>query len=480
MSIAIPRQVCIHYCMSKSVKVMEQGREEMNLAVYPLSVLNHAKNKNTKTIEFNNVIETEDGKRIHQQWIVTGSDKYGLPLPADEEVYSILLAINALQDFPQKQHLTRYGILERLNWSHRASNYKRVEDAIIRIANVSIIAKNCFWDNESKNYVKYVKFGIFDNVSILNENLSKRGKAQASLPLSFVKWNEVILTSARNGYVKTIDLKFRASLDGNLTKRLHQFLDARFYEKHKFIIGAGKLAEYLGLPEESRTFGRIKAKIEPAMQELVNKGYLAKFKYVDSKRDAKEKIIHFYRSHAAMPAPAPEQDNAACISIQSDPARHFYKQLTGHEPASVSEPDRQNAAAFVEEHGADAWRAFVDFAVNHRDEKWPDMKFLGGALKMCKDDFLKGWAARQEQRQQERWQARMEAEAKRLKAEQPEAYSAFQQGMESHPEYRKQADFLKANPFLSEEGANRTKAIMRDLYLKAFADRFGIPSEGQL
>ena len=62
------------------------GKDEMNLAEYPLSILTHRVPRDRKTYSFTQRITDHQGAVIKQSWSVLGSDKYGLPTPYDDDV----------------------------------------------------------------------------------------------------------------------------------------------------------------------------------------------------------------------------------------------------------------------------------------------------------------------------------------------------------------------------------------------------------
>ncbi|MFH0924474.1 MAG: hypothetical protein V1872_02390, partial [bacterium] len=59
------------------------SKDEMNLAEYPITFLSRRAPKGVKTIEYTNWV-TIEGKKKPLKWIVTGSDKYGLPVGGDQ------------------------------------------------------------------------------------------------------------------------------------------------------------------------------------------------------------------------------------------------------------------------------------------------------------------------------------------------------------------------------------------------------------
>jgi hypothetical protein len=66
------------------------GKDEMNLAEYPLSILTHRVPRHRKTYSFTQRITDHQGTIIKQSWSVLGSDKYGLPTPYDDVLIVLL------------------------------------------------------------------------------------------------------------------------------------------------------------------------------------------------------------------------------------------------------------------------------------------------------------------------------------------------------------------------------------------------------
>lgn len=72
--------------MRQKEPALEIGKDEMNLVEYPITLLSKRHESKTKTIEFSDTITGDGGKLIKREWIVTGSDKYGLPLAQYNDV----------------------------------------------------------------------------------------------------------------------------------------------------------------------------------------------------------------------------------------------------------------------------------------------------------------------------------------------------------------------------------------------------------
>src|SRR5262245_45041426 len=101
------------------------GRDEMNLAEFPIALLADYAPKEQKTLHF------EDG---HGRLTVTGSDAYGLPTAADTDVIVALIYLTKQRtDFQDvKVNFSRYELVKLLNWSDEGKSYKRLQLALNR------------------------------------------------------------------------------------------------------------------------------------------------------------------------------------------------------------------------------------------------------------------------------------------------------------------------------------------------------------
>src|SRR3989338_6166450 len=62
------------------------SKEEMNLVEYPVSLVSERAPKGVKTIEYRDWV-TVGGVRKPLSWILTASDKFGLPAGVDQDFY---------------------------------------------------------------------------------------------------------------------------------------------------------------------------------------------------------------------------------------------------------------------------------------------------------------------------------------------------------------------------------------------------------
>src|ERR671919_152701 len=167
------------------------GKDEMNLAEYPLSILTHRVPRDRKTYSFTQRITDHQGGVIKQTWSVLGSDKYGLPTPYDDDVLIALLYCYKEQK-PQgrKIHFSLYKLCQIMHKALSKREYDRMRDSLNRLTSTTIVATNCFYDNLAKSWVSEA-FHLFDRYKLYQE---RKGRA-ASPHLSFVEMSEFFYRS---------------------------------------------------------------------------------------------------------------------------------------------------------------------------------------------------------------------------------------------------------------------------------------------
>src|SRR5436189_438455 len=75
------------------------GRDELNLAEFPITLLSDRVPKGCKTLEFE--IESRDrqsGQLVPRKLKVTGSDAYGLPTALDDEILVALIQLTKFRN----------------------------------------------------------------------------------------------------------------------------------------------------------------------------------------------------------------------------------------------------------------------------------------------------------------------------------------------------------------------------------------------
>ena len=104
------------------------GRDEMNLAEFPIALLTDRVPKGLKTIESRDEFFDERTKKvIVRKRVITASDKYGLPTAKDDEVILGLIQLTReANNFTDRTVIFSRGeLIDLLRWPHKGQSYKR-------------------------------------------------------------------------------------------------------------------------------------------------------------------------------------------------------------------------------------------------------------------------------------------------------------------------------------------------------------------
>lgn len=271
------------------------AKDEMNLAEFPITLLSRRHPKsNQKTIKFSDTIIGENNNLIKREWTVTGSDEFGLPLVQDNDVWIALMMLGKKAGFTSRKiHFSRYQLCKVMRMRRGGNKYEKIIDALNRLSGMRIYAKNAFWDNEKKAYVTE-NFGIIDNYKIFD--VVTHDSRQEAFPFSYVNLNEVIFNSIIAGYIKDLDAELYFNLKGSIAKLLYRYLDKKGHNKRKFEINIFKLAyNHLGFNRDTYKYSsKIKEKLTPAHDELIENGYLESAEYSETSDGYSEKVIYIF------------------------------------------------------------------------------------------------------------------------------------------------------------------------------------------
>jgi hypothetical protein len=246
------------------------GRDEMNLAEFPIALLADYAPKGQKTLYF------EDD---HGRLTVTGSDAHGLPTAGDADVIVALIYLTKLRnDFKDvKVNFSRYELIKLLNWQDKGSSYKRLDQSLNRWGGVWLVYDKCWWNNRLKCYTS-AKMHIIDSVEILDNDASRKNHlpGQIALPFSYFTWNRKFIESCQADNLRQLNLDEYFSLSSAVSKRLYRFLGKRFYAQREHTFDLNEVAfERVGLSRSyENNAGKIKEKLQPAIEELEAIGFL--------------------------------------------------------------------------------------------------------------------------------------------------------------------------------------------------------------
>jgi len=275
------------------------GRDEMNLAEFPLAVLSQRVDKGVLKFQRKRTLMLPDGSALNQEWTVTGDPEYGLPQPVDEDVLLGLLKIAADDGFASPTvRFSQRGLLGILRWKQQGWYYGRLEQALSRLTTTTIKARNAFWNNESKAY-QTLHFGIIEAYELYE----RQAQGVSSFPLArrsnMARFSREFFSSIQAGYLKPLDLNLYFELKRALSKRLFRYLDKKRYRKQRFEIGLDLLASvHMGLSESTCRYASwMKKEFDRAHQELIDVGFLLGAEYERSK-DGSWKVAYAFNPRA--------------------------------------------------------------------------------------------------------------------------------------------------------------------------------------
>lgn len=255
---------------------LPDGKDELNLAEFPLSAIADRLNPDQKTLTFEDrIFDANRNEMISRQLTITASDEYGLPTALDDEVLLGLVQLSKVHNFTDRRvGFTRYQLLRLLGWREESKGYDRLEKSLNRWVGVTLYYKNAWWSKEEQCWVDE-KFHILDNVTLYDREKGRSSPSrQSQLPLSSFTWNDVIFRSFKAGNLKSIDFDFLKHLQSAVAKRLYRFLDKRFFHRSRWEFNLNEVClEHIGL---SRNYdaANLKRKLLPAIKELEEQGFL--------------------------------------------------------------------------------------------------------------------------------------------------------------------------------------------------------------
>lgn len=274
-----------------------QGRDELNLAIFPIALLTDKAtvSREEQVIE---VVETgtdQEGRPIERKWTVIGSNKYGLPVSSDNEILMCLLELTKEKTNFEGRNVpvSCYEIVKRMGWRDEGKNYHRVKEGLTRLKGVTIVSENAFWNKKVRRHAT-MSFGIIDDFHLTSPKLEAEGKSEdqtgnksedksedKEAAGNYVAWNQVLFQSFRDGNLKYMDLALWRLWRYPITKRLHRYLDRQFYWTNSFQIEISRLAALIPLPKSQAQYpSSIKRQIAKAADELLKAGYITGVKYL--------------------------------------------------------------------------------------------------------------------------------------------------------------------------------------------------------
>lgn len=284
------------------------GKDEMNLVEHPFALL---KRTSDSVLELAwEKKHPRTGKILKASWRVTGDPEMGLPGPAEERLYLVLMELSREQNWPRRVIFSRGDLLKRLGINDAKSNYKALHASFLRLKTVTIDAKRSFWKKDIGDFAASLQFDILDEVELIDEPGGRRA-GQIPLALSSFTWSRILHESFVAGNVRSLHIEFALSLDLPLAARLFRYLDKHRTGdmenlRYKYEIELHRLCEiHLGM-KPTRYASKLKERLLPALNELKARHFLAGWAFEPMKSaPGCEKAVFYFANGVVVTQKAP-------------------------------------------------------------------------------------------------------------------------------------------------------------------------------
>ena len=291
------------------------GRDELNIAEFPITLLTDEAPPDVKTLTFRDQI-VDRGETVNRSVTITGSDKYGLPRPVDMDVLLCLIQLTKKEnDFSKPEvSFNRGDILKLMGLIDSGKNYARIDESLRRWLGVTLYYDKSWWNKEQERWSTPVQegFHILEHISLVDRKARQRRKAevaddQIEMFKSSFTWNKIFLQSCQADNLKYLDMDVYFSLKRAITKQMYRFLDKRFYRNAVWTFDLKQFAfEHVGISRKYDT-NKIKERLQPAFDELEAIDFLEASgnadRYQKQGKSWKIRLIHKQATEAGQPEP---------------------------------------------------------------------------------------------------------------------------------------------------------------------------------
>ncbi len=295
------------------------GRDEMNLAEFPITLLTDRVPKDQREAVYQDEIFDERTGLILTRKLTISGGNHGLTTPADDEVILSLIQLTKQKNnfTNRKVEFTRHELVQLLGWSVGGASYERILLSLKRWTSVFLQYENAWRDNRTKTWTS-VGFHIIDKYELTDTRV---GGDHLDLTPSFIIWGEDIFASFQAGYLKPLDYDLCMGLSNSTAKRMYRFLDKRFHHKGDWSFDLREFAhEHIGLGRHYEGPAHLKRNLMPAIDELERIGFLEPLSQADRfQKEGRDWRIRLVQKRiAAEPLAIEEVKPAAPPSLVSE------------------------------------------------------------------------------------------------------------------------------------------------------------------
>ena len=321
-----------HHFGNGDLESFEKGKDELNLAEFPIAVVAESARPGQLTLEFSDTIQDRStGLPVERRVTVHGTEEWGLPAAQDDDVMIGLLQLCYLAGWPKRICFTRYQLCKLLRWSVGGASYRRIYQALHRLSTTTYNYRYGWRDKANREWIPSLVFSYIQSLKIHEaDKPTKSGLCE-------VTWSDEFHRSLEAGNLKGLDFNRFVGLRSSIAKRLYRFLDKRFGAGlTRYSCDLHVLAfEKIGVSRTYKDAAQIKRLLQPAIRELERIGILQ----VAPPEERFEKLhrgrwkVHFSpprREKTVVPveaSQAPLEDQLIQLGIDPSEARKFVKQF---------------------------------------------------------------------------------------------------------------------------------------------------------
>src|SRR5215207_8786851 len=219
----------------------------------------------------------EDGKKAKRRFKYTPSKEYGDTTDFDRDVYRAII-LHAFQSGGMPQdgvvYFSLYQLRKILDLPEKGASYRRIRDSIVKLQTMSVNA-DTYWQ-ELKGF-KSEYYSTFSRANF-EANEDRFGRASEH---HWVRFDEVIVRSYHEGYVRDLDHNFYFSLHKKHARALYSEIDLGRGKGLVWEIPLSELGLRLGMAASYRHPSAKKRALAAAHEEMKRKGFLARVSYPD-------------------------------------------------------------------------------------------------------------------------------------------------------------------------------------------------------
>src|ERR671912_391463 len=213
----------------------------------------------------------EDGRKAQRRFRYTPSKEYGDTTDFDRDVYRAII-LHAFQNGGMPPdgivYFSLYQLRKILDLPEKGDSYRKIRESIVKLQTMSVNA-DTYWQ-ELKGF-KSEYYSTFNRVNF-EANEDRYGRASEH---HWVRFDEVIVRSYHEGYVRDLDHNFYFSLNKKHSRALYSEIDLGRGKGLVWELPLSDLSLRLGMAASYRSPSAKKRALAAAHEEMKRKGFLA-------------------------------------------------------------------------------------------------------------------------------------------------------------------------------------------------------------